>query len=258
MWRFSCFSSFQHHCWRCSYYPHSRLWAISKQKSYELQQGFPKTGKLHGFGRELSLQTGRLNCLNTNILEDVHTHNHLNDPLSGTIRVGQYQKKHSPTHTHPDHQTSFINIPHLLLSILLVQFTFLKVLFHNLSPGPLWSPSWSKSLTSHSIHFFTRSLSPFCNTCPYHRSLFWVVPMLCLSLSSLQWPLISAHWSATSFSFLTDHVSLPYNILFGTQLLYNLSLLPSSYLRRCSQSNFTYCLARPAVLYWWYLISYSI
>jgi len=79
-----------------------------------------------------------------------------------------------------------------------------------------------------------------------------------LSLSSLQWPLISARWSATSFSFLTDHVSLPYNILFGTQLLYNLSLLPSSYLRRCSQSNFTYCLVRPAVLYWWYLISYSI
>ena len=23
--------------------------------------------------------------------------------------MSQYQKKHSPTHTHPDHQTSFIN-----------------------------------------------------------------------------------------------------------------------------------------------------
>ena len=26
---------------------------------------------------------------------------------SGTTRVGRYQKKHSPTHTHPDHRASF-------------------------------------------------------------------------------------------------------------------------------------------------------
>ena len=26
--------------------------------------------------------------------------------------------------------------------------------------------------TSYSIHFFTQSLSSFCNTCPYHRNLF--------------------------------------------------------------------------------------
>jgi len=36
--------------------------------------------------------------------------------------------------------------------------------------------------------------------------------------------LISARWSATSFSFLTDQVSLPCNILLRTQLLYNLPL----------------------------------
>ena len=36
--------------------------------------------------------------------------------------------------------------------------------------------------------------------------------------------LISARCSATSFSFLTGQVSLPCNILFHTQLLYNLSL----------------------------------
>jgi len=35
---------------------------------------------------------------------------------SGTTRVGRYQKKHSPTHTHPD-QTSFVNFLHLQLSI---------------------------------------------------------------------------------------------------------------------------------------------
>ena len=40
-----------------------------------------------------------------------------NGPLSRTTRVGQYQKKHLPTHTHPDHQISFINFLHLLQSI---------------------------------------------------------------------------------------------------------------------------------------------
>ena len=45
-----------------------------------------------------------------------HTHTHtqpFNGLLSGTIRVGRYQKKHSPTHTHPDHRTSFIIFLHL-------------------------------------------------------------------------------------------------------------------------------------------------
>ena len=37
--------------------------------------------------------------------------------------------------------------------------------------------------------------------------------------------LIYAHWSDTSFSFLTGQVSLPCNILFHTQLLYNLPLI---------------------------------
>jgi len=46
-----------------------------------------------------------------------HTHTHpFNGSLSRTTRVGRYQKKHSPTHTHPDHQTSFINFLHLLRS----------------------------------------------------------------------------------------------------------------------------------------------
>jgi len=40
------------------------------------------------------------------------------------------------THTHK----------HDPYSILLVQFTYLTVLFHNLSPGPLWSFSWSWAL----------------------------------------------------------------------------------------------------------------
>ena len=49
-----------------------------------------------------------------------HTHTHT-QPYSGllswTTWMSQYQKKHSPTYTHPDHQTSFINFLHLLQSI---------------------------------------------------------------------------------------------------------------------------------------------
>jgi len=37
--------------------------------------------------------------------------------------------------------------------------------------------------------------------------------------------LISARWSATTFSFLTGQVSLPCNMLLHTQLLYNLPLI---------------------------------
>ena len=33
--------------------------------------------------------------------------------LSLTTRVSRYQKKHSPTHTYPDHQSSFITFLHL-------------------------------------------------------------------------------------------------------------------------------------------------
>jgi len=74
---------------------------------------------------------------------------------SGTTRVGRYQKKHSPTHTHPDHRTSFIIFLHLQWSMASTLFilrawqssrtTSLQVLFG--------LGSW----TSYSIHFFTQS-----------------------------------------------------------------------------------------------------
>jgi len=38
-------------------------------------------------------------------------------PLSETTWVSRYQKKHSLTHTYPDHQSSFICFLHLLQSI---------------------------------------------------------------------------------------------------------------------------------------------
>jgi len=49
--------------------------------------------------------------------DKTHAHTPFNGPLSGTTRVGRYQKKHSPTHTHSDRQTSFISFLHLLRSI---------------------------------------------------------------------------------------------------------------------------------------------
>jgi len=98
------------------------------------------------------------------------------------------------------------------------------------------------SSISYSIHFFTLSLSSFRKTCPYHRNLFRCSTEIMSSSPSLPLNsllgtlscnftphthltiLISALWSATSFSFLISQVSLPCNILFCKQLLYNLPL----------------------------------
>jgi len=38
-------------------------------------------------------------------------------PLSGTTLVSQYQKKHSPTHTYPNHQSPFICFIHLFVCL---------------------------------------------------------------------------------------------------------------------------------------------
>jgi len=53
----------------------------------------------------------------------IDSHNELNwidsnrELECSTTRVGQYQKKHSPTQIHPDRQTSYINFLHLLRSM---------------------------------------------------------------------------------------------------------------------------------------------
>jgi len=151
----------------------------------------------------------------------------------------------STTHSH---LTWSSIVPYLLRpsntihSILLVQsmsLTAFSTISHQVFFGlPLGlAPS-----TSHSIHFFNQSLSSFCNTCPYHHSLFCcsteiMSPNPSLSLNPILGILscsfrshihltilISALWSVTSFSFLTGQVSLSYNILLCTQLQYNLPL----------------------------------
>ena len=106
--------------------------------------------------------------------QHTQTHNH----LTAFVRDNpgrQYQKKHSPTHTQPDHRTSFIIFLHLQRSMASSLFilhawqssrtTSLQVLFGL----PLGLGPW----TSYSIHFFTQSSSFFYRcTCPYQRSLF--------------------------------------------------------------------------------------
>ena len=97
-----------------------------------------------------------------------------NGILSGTTRVGWYQKKHSLIYTHADHQTSFINFLHLLRSI---ASSLLNLRAWQSFPQPLSKSSLvflflSWTLSSYSMYFFTRS-SSFCNTCPYYHRPFW-------------------------------------------------------------------------------------
>jgi len=164
--------------------------------------------------------------------------------LSGTTQVSQYQKKHSPTPTYCGHQWSLIWFLHLLQSMASSLFNLRAwQSFSTISVQVFFClPLGLAPSTSYCIHFFTQSLSSFHSTCPYHCNLFCCTtkimssnpsfslnPLLGILSCSLT-PhihltiLISAHWSATSFSFLTGQVSLSCNILLCTQLMYSLPL----------------------------------
>jgi len=164
--------------------------------------------------------------------------------LSGTSRVIQYQKKHSPTHTHRGDQSSVICFLHLLRSTACSLFNLRAwQSFSAISVQVFFGlPVGLAHSTSYSIHFFTQSLSSFCSTFPYRHNLFFcsmeIMSSNLVSLSTLYLELlscslmphihltilISARWSATSFSFLMGQVSLSCNILLRTQLLFNLLL----------------------------------
>jgi len=85
-------------------------------------------------------------------------------PLSRTTWVSRYQKKHSPTHTYPDHQSSFICFLHLLRSMASSLFNLRAWQSFCTSSG---LPLGLASSTSYSIQFFTHWFSSFHNTCPY-------------------------------------------------------------------------------------------
>ena len=65
------------------------------------------------------------------------THDRLT-ALSGTTRAGQYKKKHSPTHTHPDHQTSFYQLPPFTM-VQSVAFSLINLRAWQSFPQPIWS-----------------------------------------------------------------------------------------------------------------------
>jgi len=95
--------------------------------------------------------------------------------------------------------------PHCI-SIHPVQFTCLTVILHNVCPSPLWSTSWSGALhfIAYSIHFFTKTLSSFCHTCPYHRNLFCCSTKIISSISSTY---LNSLLGTLSFT-LTSHIHL--------------------------------------------------
>jgi len=162
--------------------------------------------------------------------------------LTGKTRVRWYQKKHSPTHTYHGHQSSLICFLHLLRSMASLFNLRAWQCFCTISVQIFFGlPLGLAPSISYPIHFFTQSLSSFCNTCQYYHNLFCCSTEImssnpCLSLKPLLGTsfsltphihltiLISACGSATTFFFLMGQVSLPRSILLCTQLLYSLLL----------------------------------
>jgi len=99
---------------------------------------------------------GRLKNRNRNIkMTKCNTRTQLfNGPLCRTTQVSQYQKKHSPTRTNPDHETSFINFLHLLWSTASSMFNLCA-----------WQSDWQPPGPFHSfssfLHVLLLQLVPF-------------------------------------------------------------------------------------------------
>ena len=134
------------------------------------------------------------------LLVDWGTHTHtqpFNSCWSGITRVGQYQEKHLPTHTHPGHRTSFISFFHLLRSIASLCSVYVL-------DSTLWQPLSRSSLV------FLLVLGPLLHTpcifSPSHHLLYAahahtiaacsaVIPVLChLYQVSLSAPYLGICW----------------------------------------------------------------
>jgi len=125
---------------------------------------------------------------NLNFEHNHNTHTQpFNSPLSGTNRVGQYQKKHSPNYTHPDNQRSFINFLHLLRS---TASSLFNVRIWQSFPQPLSRSSWSGILYFILNAFLHPVVIFFSQQMPIPlQTVFTVIPMLChLFLISLSAP----------------------------------------------------------------------
>ena len=165
-----------------------------------------------------------------------HTHTHTHTQLfygsldSVRDNLGEPVPEETFTHSHLSWSSV---IPYLLLpstmihDIIPVQFTYLTVFSHNLSPSFLWATSWPGTL-NFILHTF---LHPIIVFFLQHMPLFHCSTEIMSSYPSLSLYLllgilscsftphihltilISARGSATSFSFLMGHVSFPCNIL---------------------------------------------
>ena len=136
--------------------------------------------------------------------------------LSGTTRVSQYEKKHSPTHTYCGHQSSLICFLHLLRSMASSLF--------NLRAWQSFSTISKFSLVyllvwHHPLHtlYFTQSLSSFHSSCPYHRNLFYCRTELmssnpCLSLNPYNLGFIHIYFCA-SILYVIFPLIKPFNLI---------------------------------------------
>jgi len=146
--------------------------------------------------------------------------------LSGTTWVSRYQKKHSLTHTHRGHQSSLICFLHLLRSMASSLFNLrawqsFSTISHQVFLVcflawhlPLYTPYTSSP--NHCLIFsvHAHTIATCFSVVPrlWHLILVFLNPLLGTLSCSLT-PhirltiLVSAHWSATSFSFLTGLVS---------------------------------------------------
>ena len=142
---------------------------------------------MHNTTNLSAMQAGRLNKARSScrifplVLQVTHTHTTIQWPLVRDY-PGRLVPEETFTHSHPSCSSDILyQLPPstTIHSILLVQFKCLTVLFHNLSPGPLLSSSWSWA-PYFILHAFLHPIIIFFrNTCPYHRSCSAVIPMLC-------------------------------------------------------------------------------
>jgi len=119
-------------------------------------------------------------CTNTHTRTHAHTHTQLFYGSLDSVRVnlGEPIPEGTFTHSHLSWSSiiSYLLPPSITIhGVLSVQFTCLAVFFHNLSPSFLWSTSWLGTSMSYSIHFFTKSLSSFHSTWPYHHNVYLVL-----------------------------------------------------------------------------------
>ena len=166
-----------------------------------------------------------------------HTHTHTHNRLTAFVRdnPGRPVPQETLTHSHPTGSSDILyHLPPFtaIHGILFVHFfACLTVLSYNLSPGPLWSSSWSWTLNFILRTFFTQSSSSFRSTCPYQRSLFCCKTNAMSSITSLS--LQSIHTRAQTPS--PRSVSAPAPICFAVVYILVIFVRPII-------STSTYCL----------------